>query len=63
MAHLPILCNQCKDKSNLVTEQNGVSLRYSILENVQLVLALHKSCAEAWCLEFGMPLPAGNSLN
>jgi hypothetical protein len=63
MSHLPTVCNQCEDQNNLVTEENGISMKYSVLENVQLIVALHNSCAAAWCAEFGIPLPAGSEVN
>jgi hypothetical protein len=57
MIQLPTVCNQCADENNLVTEENGASLTYSILENVQLTVALHNGdCAAAWCTEFGISL-------
>ena len=58
MFQLPNVCNRCHDEGNPVNEENGVSLRYSILSNVQLVVALHKDgCAAAWCAEFGLQPP------
>jgi len=59
MLPLPTVCNHCHNESNPVTRENGVSLRYSILSNVQLIVALHNDgCAAAWCAEFGLELPA-----
>jgi hypothetical protein len=62
MIQLPTVCNQCEDENNLVTEENGVSLTYPILQNVQLTVVLHNDgCAAAWCTEFGLNLPGVTS--
>jgi hypothetical protein len=40
MLQLPAVCNQCNDESNLVTKGTGVSVSFSILQNVKLTVAL-----------------------
>jgi hypothetical protein len=57
MLQLPAVCNQCNNESNLVTQENGVSVSFGIVQNVKLTVALHNNeCAEEWCSEFGVSL-------
>jgi hypothetical protein len=58
MLQLPAVCNQCNDEINLVTKETGVSVSFSLLQNVKLTVALHDNeCAQKWCSEFGVSLP------
>ena len=63
MIPFPTVCNQCEDKVNLVTEVNGVTLKYPILDSVQLTVILHNACVAIWCSDFGVPPPAGSRVS
>jgi hypothetical protein len=51
------VCGHCEDRNNLVTPQNGVSVRYYVIENLQIEIFLHNTCAEAWSQQFDIPIP------
>ena len=63
MSHLPTVCDQCEDPINLVTEQNGVRLKFSVLENLELIVSLHNNCSGVWCAQLGIPVPVGSRVN
>jgi hypothetical protein len=49
-------CSHCEDFENPVTSENGISVKYPVYD-VEIELYLHHDCAEAWSLEFGIPIP------
>jgi hypothetical protein len=51
------ICGHCEDRNNLVTPQNGISVAYKIAESLQIEIPLHNTCAEAWSLQFNIPIP------
>jgi len=61
MIPFPTVCNQCEDKVNLVTDVNGMTLKYPILDNVQLNVILHNTCVAIWCSDFGITPPGGTA--
>jgi hypothetical protein len=55
------ICGHCEDRNNLVTPQNGVSVAYKVAENLQIEISLHRACAQAWSLQFNIPIPETTS--
>jgi hypothetical protein len=50
-------CSHCEDFKNLVTPENGISIKYPVYD-VEIDLYLHHECARSWSRDFGVPLPS-----
>ncbi len=55
MAHI---CNHCEDHTNPVIPESGISVAYTVVDDLQIDVHLHRECAEAWSRDFGIPLSA-----
>jgi hypothetical protein len=47
MRTMGLICNQCKDSADVVTQFNGRTLLARTVRG-ETIVALHKKCEEAW---------------
>ena len=52
------ICNHCEEFKNPVTSENGITVGYLVDEaaGLEVDLYLHRDCAAAWSVEFGISI-------
>jgi hypothetical protein len=57
MTHPPNVCSHCENGRDPVTDNNGFSFNFQMVEGVRVKVFLHDGCVEPWCQAFNIPVP------